>query len=237
MDLFGAIQQARMGGGFYAGRRIQDGDWPKPPPPPPEAPPMRYFTGLDLGQQADYSALVVVERNSIPDPAREGRFLFTFDVRHLHRWPLKTPYPQVVEDVKKLFAEGPLQKSTLVIDETGVGRAVVDMFRQAKVDATLRPYTITCGNAVTGRTVAKKHLVGAVQAPLSSGRLRFAAELELTPVLQRELQTFEVTRDEQTRNESFAAFRNNAHDDLVLGTALAVFVANVGEVFVFIANV
>lgn len=184
-----------------------------------------FFTGLDLGQAADFSALVVVERHTIPNLARPTGTQYAFDVRHLHRWPLKTPYPQVVSDTKALFSKPPLQRSTLAVDETGVGRPVVDMFRAARIECNLRPFSITCGSAVTGRTVAKKHLVGAIQSPLCSGRLRFAANLPLTPVLTKELETFQVTVDESTRNESFAAWRNADHDDLVLALALALHVA------------
>jgi len=200
----------------------------------PRAP--RFFTGLDLGCVADFSALVTVECTSIPDPNREGRTVYQFDVRHLHRWHLKTPYPVIVDDVKKLFASGPLHKTTLVIDETGVGRPVTDMFRAAKIEATLRPFSITAGRAQTGNTVAKVHLVAAIQAPLSSGRLRFAKDLPLTPVLTKELETFQVTVDEQTRNESFAAWRNAAHDDLVLALALSLHVANQGEAIIVDLN-
>ena len=157
-------------------------------------------------------------------------------MRHLHRWPLKTPYPQIVADVKGLFAEGPFARAVLVVDQTGVVVVVVDMFRQARINGSLRPYTITAGRAQTGNTVAKVHLVGAVQAPLSSGRLRFAAELELTAVLQKELQNFQVTVDEQTRNESFAAWRNNDKDDLVLALALALHVAGQPDAFVIDLN-
>jgi len=186
-----------------------------------------YYSGLDLGQAADFSALVVVERHTIPNLAKLGSTEYAFDVRHLHRWPLKTPYPQVVADTKELFSKPPLLKSTLAVDETGVGRPVVDMFRAAKIPCSLRPFSITCGSAVTGRTVAKKHLVGAIQSPLCSGRLRFAAGLALTPVLVKELETFQVTVDESTRNESFAAWRNASHDDIVLALALALHVASV----------
>lgn len=188
-----------------------------------------FFSGLDLGQSLDFSAIVVVERHTIPNMAKPGRTEYAFDVRHLHRWPLKTPYPVVVEDVRGLFASGPLHGSTLAVDETGVGRPVVDMFRSAKIACKLRPYSITCGSAVTSHTVAKKHLVGAIQAPLCSGRLRFAAGLELTAVLTKELETFSVTVDESTRNESFAAWRQSDHDDTVLALALALFVADTAE--------
>jgi hypothetical protein len=75
-------------------------------------------------------------------------------------------------------------------------------------------------------TVAKKNLVAAVQAPLCSGRLRFATGLELTPVLACELENFrvKVTAD---RNETFESWRERDHDDLVLALARALHVANV----------
>lgn len=201
-------------------------------PPALPLPPNPFVSGLDLGQAADFSALVVVERRTVPNPDKPGQTQRAFDVRHLHRWPLKTPYPTIVADVKQMFADGALAKSTLVVDETGVGRPVVDMFRQAAINGKLKPYSITHGSAVTSHTVAKKQLVAAVQAPLCSGRLRFAADLELTPVLRKELETFRVTVDEQTRNESFAAWRSSAHDDLVLALALALHVASIPDVFV-----
>jgi hypothetical protein len=198
--------------------------------------PPAFVTGLDLGQQADYSALVVVERRTVPNPDKPGQTRYAFDVRHLHRWPLKTSYPDIIADTKVMFADGPLARSTLVVDQTGVGRPVVDMFRAAGIGASLRPFTITGGDANTGNTVAKKNLVAAVQAPLCSGRLRFAAGLALTPVLATELEQFrvKVTAD---RNETFESWRERDHDDLVLALALALHVANVPPVFVFMANV
>jgi Terminase RNaseH-like domain len=192
-------------------------------------PPQRYFSGLDLGQQADFSALVVVERHTIPDPEREGKTLYQFDVRHLHRWPLRTSYPAIAADVKAWFGGAPLAGSTLAVDATGVGRGVVDMIRASGIAARLREFTITAGNAVTGNTVAKKHLVGAVQAPLQSGRVRFAEALELTPTLAKELELFrvKVTPD---RNEVFESWRERDHDDLVLALALALFVGAQGGI-------
>src|SRR5262249_50371566 len=72
-----------------------------------------YYSGLDLGRTQDHSALVVIERSE------EG----VLAVRHIHRWPLGTSYPQIADDLKSLFAAPPLQGSTLVIDHTGVGVA------------------------------------------------------------------------------------------------------------------
>ena len=224
-----------MRGGLRGGYSRNRDPFPEAPDPPPAPAKPAYFTGLDLGQQQDPSALVVVERNTVPNPDKPGATQYTFDVRHLHRWPLRTPYPDIVADVKGLFSAAPLAGTPLVIDETGVGRPVVDMFRAASIRATLRPYSITCGSAVTCNTVAKKHLVGAIQAPLVSGRLRFAEGLELTPVLVAELENFRVTVDQQTRNESYSAWRDRDNDDCVLALALCLHFANVPPAFASVA--
>jgi len=85
-----------------------------------------YFTGLDLGQSQDYSALVVVEQFS-----RASQREHEYRVRHLHRWTLGTSYPTIVAELGVMFSSHPLRDSTLVIDATGVGRPVVDMVTSA----------------------------------------------------------------------------------------------------------
>ena len=180
-----------------------------------------YVSGLDLGQSQDFSALVVVEQDRIPDPDRAGVMANRFDVRHVHRWPLGTSYPAVIADLMEWFAVGTLAGSTLVVDATGVGRPVVDMIRDANLPADLTPFNITAGFREGDGTVPKKDLVAAIQAALQTRRLRFAEALPLRPVLERELETFrvKVTAD---RNETFSAWREKDHDDLVLALALAV---------------
>src|SRR5687768_2316723 len=81
------------------------------PPTPP-----RYLTGLDLGQSADFTALVVAEQATATDD--RGQLVPTYAVRHLERFALGTSYPAIVASVKALFAAKPLAGSTLVIDRT-----------------------------------------------------------------------------------------------------------------------
>ncbi len=183
-----------------------------------------YISGLDLGQAQDFSALVVIEQNRIPDPDRApGSTMNRFDVRHVYRWPLQTPYPAIITDLHLWFDLAPLRNSTLIVDATGVGRPVVDMIEAAQMPADVHPYTITAGfkEGENGDTVPKKDLVGAVVSALQTRRLRFAAELELCSTLESELENFrvKVTAD---RNETFASWREAVHDDLVLALALAV---------------
>jgi hypothetical protein len=189
--------------------------------PPPAA---KFFSGLDLGQAQDYSALAVVERIAEPDPERAGKFVYRFDVRHMHRWALGTPYPRVVSDVGAWFARPPLAKSALAVDQTGVGRAVLDLFRASGVGATLRPLTITGGEGGKGTTVAKKNLVGALQVPLQTRRIRIPASLPLASELATELEAFRV-KVTASRNEAFEAWRERDHDDMVVALALALYLA------------
>ena len=81
----------------------------------PVGPVVDHVIGLDLGQAADYSALALMEK-MVP-PGAEPRYA----VRHLHRWPLGTPYPTIVADVTELVKRPPLDNPRLVPDQTGVG--------------------------------------------------------------------------------------------------------------------
>jgi hypothetical protein len=182
--------------------------------------PPAFYSGLDLGQLQDHSALVVVERTR-PPGSKDNHFA----VRHIHRWPLMTGYPGIVSHVRSLFAEPPLKDSTLVIDRTGVGVAVTDQFRDAGLAAELRPYSITAGRSPSARTVPKVELVGVLQTLLGTRRLKIASALPFAETLVKELELFrvKVTAD---RNETFESWRERDHDDLVLALALACWYGN-----------
>jgi hypothetical protein len=184
---------------------------------------VRYFTGLDLGQAKDYTAVAVLERTTLPDPKREGRKLHHYAVRHLERLPLGTPYPDVGTRLARLFAGPPLAGSILAVDYTGVGRPVLDLLRRARIPASLRAVTITGGNKATldgGWHVPKRELVGTLQVLLQSRRLKVAPSLPAAQTLVQELTTFQV-KITPAANETFGAWREGAHDDLVLAVAIA----------------
>ena len=69
---------------------------------------------------------------------------FYYDVRHLMRLPLGRSYPTMVHDVGVTLQQPPLDRDAeLVIDETGVGRAVGDIFLERGLTPVL--VTITAG--------------------------------------------------------------------------------------------
>jgi hypothetical protein len=104
-----------------------------------------YYLGLDLGQTTDYTALAVVERT-----LREDRKEDSYAVRLLQRFALGTAYTDIVPAVVSLAVRPPLAGNvTLVVDQTGVGRAVVDMLRRTPGAPWSVPVTITGGHTVT----------------------------------------------------------------------------------------
>ncbi|HEX9633830.1 MAG TPA: hypothetical protein VGA02_15315 [Gemmatimonadales bacterium] len=181
-----------------------------------------YVVGLDLGQAHDPTALAIVERApgaTVADPVAHL-------VRHLHRWPLWTPYPQIVGNVHDMLDRPPLKGATaaLVVDATGVGRAVVDLFADAALGVRLVPVTITAGNdaheGFEGWRVPKRDLVGVVQVLLQRRRLRIAKALAEAERLLEEMEAFRV-QITATGRDTYGAGPQGVHDDLVLAVALA----------------
>jgi hypothetical protein len=200
----------------------------------------RWVVGVDLGQSCDPSALAVVEHTKgVMDAGTEIERhcglsadkqtpAERVDVRHLERLPLGLSYPAVVQRVQDLLAEPPLcgydkvKPAELVIDETGVGRAVGDIFTAAG----MRPIriSITAGAEVAwvgpSRVhVAKTVLISTVDAMLHTGTLRFAAALTEAGTMKDELLDFRRKLSDAGR-ATYAA-RTGRHDDLVLAVAIA----------------
>jgi hypothetical protein len=185
---------------------------------------MSFYVGLDLGQSADYTALAVVEDTSTE-----------LHLRHLERYPLRTGYNVIADSVARLVRDPLLsqkRRPELIVDETGVGKAVVDMFRERRLH--FRPVTITGGDVARegaikerGRSyrVPKRDLVGALEVPFHNGTLKVAGDLELWPTLRQELLTFRRKVSLATGHASFEHWRESDHDDLVLAAAMAVWSA------------
>jgi hypothetical protein len=189
----------------------------------------RFVSGLDLGQAQDFTALAVLEETKHPDPDKPRELVRHYAVRHLERFPLGTSYTAVCTRLVTLFAAPPLTRTTLAVDQTGVGRPVIDMLQKSSISASIRPITITGGHKATpaetgGWLVPKKELVSVLQVMLQARRIKVAPSLPEAATLVRELTTFQVKITPAT-NEIFGAWREGLHDDLVLAVAIAVWQA------------
>ena len=189
-----------------------------------------FFVGLDLGQRQDYTALSVIERHgqeiANPTTAQKEEPGARYHVRHLKRYELGTPYPAIVADVAAICKKEPLNKSrtVLVLDATGVGAPVVDMFKREELPCELIALTITGGSEVTHQgqnyNVPKRDLVSTTQVLLQSGRLKIAKELPEAATLVKEFENFQV-KITLAANDTYGAWREGMHDDLVLAVAMA----------------
>jgi hypothetical protein len=167
-----------------------------------------------------------------------------YHVRHLERPALGTSYVDVAERVLTLLfslRDAPL---TLAVDMTGVGRPVGDMLRarleesleaseaaslngKPAFDVAVAWITITGGDTVTrpgdgrGIRVPKRDIASAPLVLMQNGQLKIAENLELAPVLKRELLNFKVEINIATGHDSYEAWREGEHDDLVLAVAMA----------------
>jgi hypothetical protein len=151
----------------------------------------RYYTcGVDLGQAQDPTAIVVLETEvtkRVFEDRHSGWLDHTVEraehrVRHAERLPLHLPYPDQVAHVRHLMIAPQLPKkdTELVIDMSGVGRPVFEMFERDG----LKPIgvQITAGleevrNGAQVWNVAKVLLVSRLQAALHAGDLKFAVGL------------------------------------------------------------
>ena len=175
--------------------------------------------GLDLGQSSDYTALSVLERLKPEGDEKEA----AYHVRHLER-VRSVPYPVIVSKTTEIMRSPALAgNAALVVDQTGVGAPVVDLFRQAglsPVGVLIHGGDKASREGDTWR-VPKRDLVGSLQVLFQSGRLKISKKLPLASVLQTELMNFKVKIDPVTAHDSYSAWREQDHDDLVLSVAMA----------------
>lgn len=211
-----------------------------------DSPPNDVIIGLDLAQSKDWTALVVVEVL----PSRAGGS-DRYAVRAIRR-----EQPRRYQDTVAMVAEAlpalregvhvlqPNERNydyvrptvTLVLDRTGVGRAVGDMFSEADLDCRLELVTITSGDQVNrdpdgGWKVPKKDLTAAVSVALQNGAIEWPASHPLDPILRGELKNFRHRYSATGRESSGAGddWRTQSHDDLVLAVALSLWWGERGE--------
>jgi hypothetical protein len=175
-----------------------------------------FVTGLDLGQLSDFTAMVIVQAEGTRyDQRLVGLPLTKCDVRFIDRYDLGTRYEDIAVDVGKRLRQVPLPRY-LAVDETGVGRPVVEML------AYLQPYgiTITGGGEPTllapmRARVPKRDLVSSAQVALQNKVLRISSKLKSADLLTRELLAFRA-KISDAGHDTYSAWREKDHDDLVL---------------------
>lgn len=176
-----------------------------------------------MGQAVDYTALSIVEK--VLTKADEKQY----HTRHAERFVLGTTYPVMIDKLQERINAVNIESDYHVIaDATGVGRPVIDLMRQRKIKTV--PVIITGGEKelfdpdLGGWKVPKRVLVSNLQVLLQNGQLKFADGMLHAKTLIDELLNFKVKVTTHA-NDTYEAWREGEHDDLVLSLALAVWYA------------
>jgi hypothetical protein len=177
---------------------------------------VKFFVGVDLGMSDDYTAIAVLEKLVVGSEN-------TYHLRSLKR-TRHVPYPEIVSKVKDIMQTPALQRdAVLVTDFTGVGTPVFQYFQKAG----LRPAGVLIhgGDRTTKDgpvwKVPKRDLVGTMQIIMQNDRLKISWKLKLAKILSLEMLNFKMKFNAATAHDSYGAWREGDHDDLLLAVALA----------------
>lgn len=196
---------------------------------------MRFIVAADLGTLQDFTAITVYEelsrysyRQTAQDVARgmDGEKIIEryYAMRHLDRLPQRISYVAIANEIAGLMQSPALAgQAELVVDATGVGRPMVDMLVERKLNPTA--ITITRGKSVTHEGneyhVPKIDLATALQVGFATRRIVIAKGLPLVPAFMREVENFKV-KITTAGNDTYEAWREKDHDDLVLSAAMGI---------------
>ncbi|TET97740.1 MAG: hypothetical protein E3J23_08660 [Candidatus Stahlbacteria bacterium] len=194
---------------------------------------------MDLGSENDYAAMGILERiekirdpniptvNSRPIRSEKIMVVSELHLKYLTRIPLKTTYPKICEMIKATVENpryvGDIQ---LVVDRTGIGIPIMQIMYL--YDLAPIGISITSGNSANstkhGYNVPKRDIVTALVAAWQSGRFKMPPP-EKMPIIEtfvEELQGFKMKIDQKTGHDSYEAWLEKIHDDLVLAIGLGV---------------
>ncbi|MBF0461624.1 MAG: hypothetical protein HQL87_09525 [Magnetococcales bacterium] len=174
---------------------------------------------MDLGQAKDYTAITIIKRFREKRPVE-------YQLQHLERMK-GIPYPDQVARVAEIIKSPKLTgyRIFLIVDQTGVGRPVMDMLRASRLGIPIIAIMIHGGDAVGQEgqeyRVPKRDLVGVLQVLFQNKRFQVIRTIPNAELLIQELMNFKVKINLATAHDSYEALREGDHDDLVLSAAIA----------------
>jgi hypothetical protein len=192
-----------------------------------------YFLGLELGRPQDFTTLAIAERETKIYPTRPESSILdeehSYQLRHLERFQVGTPYPEVAARLADLLQSPALvEDSNILIDATGVALPVSKMLQaileRARVKARVCHALITTGDSVVKdypvHRIPRRDLASTLQVLLQSGRLKVAPALPYAGALKAEMSNFQV-KVTAPGDSDYLTWREGEQDDLVLAVALA----------------
>ena len=185
--------------------------------------------------------LAIDNDTGLPERDHKRDPVYFWQVLGLRRWPLRTPYVEVIRRLKVIAKRPDIARPVNVVcDLTGVGSAVMEQVRTALEsyrDIRVWGISITGGesgswtpNKKAGRgcfNVGKTEIVSTLAETLGCERLILCpredgSPMENTEVLERELRAFKI-KVSKTGYQGFEASGSD-HDDCVIAISLPLWV-------------
>ena len=165
----------------------------------------KYYAGLDLGKQVDFSVLEIVEVTE-KDEIR---------LVHKRQFPLGTPYPEVTAYVAK--ANQVLNIDGIYVDKTGIGDAIVDELESIELSNV---------QGVFFTDVEKENMLNNLKLLMEKKQLRIPAE-DKQLIAQINEQQYEYLNPNSAQERIHLKFRHprGRHDDQLYALALACYAA------------
>jgi hypothetical protein len=170
--------------------------------------------------------------SGLPLRDHRGDAKYFWQIRGLRRWPLRTPYSEVIKRLVMIAKRPDINPAPrIVVDHSGVGTAVLDQVRQALMsyeDIEVWGITITGGDTwkFSGQrtiNVAKTQITSCLAEALGCERVVICpradgSKMENQDILERELAAFKI-RVSATGYQSVEAMGSD-HDDCVISVSL-----------------
>ena len=137
--------------------------------------------------------------------------------------------------LRALASQADVGRIALVVDATGVGQPVVELLRRAGMPADIYDVTITGGDTPNHEErswrVPKRDLVSTVHVLIQPRPSRLTIQMALpdAALLTAELANFQYKLTEHA-HDTYGAWREGTHDDLVLAVALAAWAGEQEEI-------
>ncbi len=187
----------------------------------PQKPRQTYFIGYDPAKDVDSAAIVIVEELNGKLTIRSLKLLQRRD------------YPSQVDYIYSILRRQTFRQANtyLILDSTGVGKAVEDLLRNKGISCIAA--TITAGQRSVKvdnyhYRVPKIVLVRQLLLSLQTGELIISRNHKLTPQLLDQLSGFKA-KINRVGNVRFEAGDKDTHDDLVSALSLVAWYAREGR--------
>ena len=199
-------------------------------------PSAEYILSQDIGKkQDDTTSLIYRITPEYVDSYDGGRRVMTFmDVVYMDKRRLS--YDRLARFTQELMQSASLgERSTLLIDGTGIGEAVYDIYTSKGLEPVKIIFTSgeTASmernraeqskrfNDISGYKVPKVDMVSAAQVIFQQGRIRFAPDLPFRDECLEQLQSFVGKVNERTENVKYENLTDEIHDDFVVNILMA----------------